>query len=251
MSDRLVATGAAPRAQERETAPPSGIPWLWAVLAVVGLAGFAILTALVAARIALPFDAPLRAVALRWSAWSDVWAAISDAANIPLIVIGVAIVAWLLWTGHRREAVLVIVTLALVTAGSEGVKQLVARPRPPGSTAVVPGVIYSYPSGHELESVTILGIVALLVWRSRRPRAARLAVALAVALFCAVVAVARVAIDAHYPSDVLAGLLGGFGVLATFAILTRPSGLESERRGSSTERSGERSDVAADPGQDV
>ena len=245
MSDRLVAAGAAPRVRERETTSPSGIPWLWAVLAVAGLAGFVILTALVDARVALPFDPPLRTIALQWTAWSTVWAVISEAANIPLVVIGVAIVAWLFWKGHRREAVLVIITLALVTAGSEGVKQLVARPRPPGSSTVVPGVIYSYPSGHELESVTILGIVALLAWRSSRPRVARLAVALAVAVFCVAVAVARVAINAHYPSDVLAGLLGGLGVLATFAILTRPSPSAPDDDGHRSGPSGERREAPA------
>ena len=245
MSDRLVAAGAAPRVHDRETAPPSGLPWLWALLAVLGLAGFAILTGLVAARVALPFDAPLRAIALQWTAWSTVWDVISQAANIPLVIIGVAIVAWLWWKGHRREAVLVIITLALVTAGSEGVKQLVHRPRPPGSTTVVPGVIYSYPSGHELESVTILGIVALLAWRSSRPRAARLALAIAVAVFCVAVAVARVAINAHYPSDVLAGLLGGIGVLATFAILTRPSPTGPEHDGPRSGPSPERREAPA------
>ncbi|HYM82591.1 MAG TPA: phosphatase PAP2 family protein [Candidatus Dormibacteraeota bacterium] len=223
MSERAYSAGLA-----RSTGGSSGtsvdvVPRLWGILAIVGLAGFAVVTWLVAARIDLPFDAPLRAFALQWTSWSTVWALISEAANIPLVVIGVAVVAWLLWKRRWREAVLVIVTLALVTAGSEAVKQLVARPRPPGSTTVVPGIIYSYPSGHELESVTILGIVALLVWRSRRPRAARLGVAIAVAVFCAAVAVARVAIDAHYPSDVLAGLLGGVGVLALFALLSRLS----------------------------
>lgn len=251
MSERIVSADSARPAREREERQASVIPWLWALLAVVGLAGFAILTALVGARITLPFDAPLRATALQWSAWSTVWAAISDAANIPLIVIGVAIVAWLLWKGHRREAVLVIVTLALVTAGSEGVKQLVARPRPPGSTAVVPGVIYSFPSGHELESVTILGIVALLAWRSQRPRAARLAVAIAVALFCAAVAVARVAIDAHYPSDVLAGLLGGIGVLATFAILTRPKEPDAQPGRSGRGRASEPGRATKAPAKDA
>jgi membrane-associated phospholipid phosphatase len=115
------------------------------------------------------------------------------------------------------------ITLGLVTAGSEGVKQLVHRPRPPDSQTVVPGVIYSYPSGHELEAIAILGIVALLVWRSGAPRVLRVAFAIAIALFCAAVAFARVAINAHWPSDVLGGVLGGVGVLALVALITRGS----------------------------
>jgi membrane-associated phospholipid phosphatase len=190
-------------------------------LAVAGFAGFAVLTVILWAHVLPFFDPPVRDAALQYRSWHDLWDLISNAANYPLIVIGVGLVAWLFWKGKRREAVLVIVTLALVTAGSEGVKQLVHRPRPPGSDTVVPGVVYSYPSGHELEAVTILGIVALLVWRSRATRAAAIGVAIAVALFCVAVAVARVAINAHWPSDVLAGLLGGIGVLALVTRLTR------------------------------
>lgn len=199
-------------------------PWAGAmvVIALVGFAGFAVLTWLVAARMPLPLDQQLLAQALRWQGLAGAWRLVSEASNLPLIAIGVALVAWLWWKHRRREAILVIVTLALVTVGSEAVKQLVARPRPPGSDTVVPGVIYSYPSGHELESVTLLGIVALLAWRSSLHVAVRAAIAAAVGVFVLLVAVARVAIDAHYPSDVLAGFLAGIAVLALFALLTRP-----------------------------
>jgi undecaprenyl-diphosphatase len=220
MSGRVVPTVPAVAAGSAETRR-DGTFRLQAATAIGGLAGFVVLTALLLARVMLPFDAPLRDAALQWSRWHDLWNLISNAANFPLIGIGVAIVLFLFLRHRRREAVLVIVTLALVTAGSEGVKQLVHRARPPNSDTVVPGVVYSFPSGHELEAVTILGIVALLVWRSRAPRPLRIAVAVAVAIFCALVAVARVAINAHYPSDVLAGLLGGVGVLALVALLTR------------------------------
>lgn len=203
--------------------------WLaWLVLAVIGLAGFAIVSVMVAGRGSLPFDQPMLDLARGWSAYSGLWTALSNAANVPLIVLGVGTVLGLFWKGRHREAILVIVVLAAVTAGSEAVKQLVARPRPPGSDTVVPGVIYSYPSGHVLELVTVLGIIAVLLWRSRLSRALRVAICVAVAVFTGLVAVARVAINAHYPSDVLAGLLGGIGVLALFILLTRPKPDERE-----------------------
>jgi undecaprenyl-diphosphatase len=71
-----------------------------------------------------------------------------------------------------------------------------------------------------LEATTIFGIIAILLWRSSQPLWLRAGFAIAVVLFIAAVAVARVAIDAHYPSDVLAGLLAGIGVLGLFAVLT-------------------------------
>ena len=191
------------------------------VLAVAGLVGFVILAVILYAQITPFFDPPIRDALLQYRGWHDLWNDISEAANFPMIGIAVAIVGYLWWRHRRREAVLVGVTLGLVTAGSEAVKELVHRPRPPESQTVVPGVIYSFPSGHELEAVCILGIVALLVWRSRAPRPVAVAVAILVAVFCAWVAVARIAIDAHWPSDVLAGFLGGIAVLAMVIRLTR------------------------------
>jgi membrane-associated phospholipid phosphatase len=190
-------------------------------LAIAGLAGFAVLTVVLYAHVTPFFDPPIRDALLRYQSWQVLWNDISQAANFPMIGIAVGLVLYLWWKHRRREAILVAITLALVTAGSEGVKELVHRPRPPDSQTVVPGVIYSYPSGHELEAVTILGILAVLVWRSRAPRPVAVAVAILVAVFCAWVGIARIAINAHWPSDVLAGLLGGIGVLALVIRLTR------------------------------
>jgi len=212
--------------RERTQAGPSAVWLAWLVIAIVGLVGFAAVSVMVAGRGSLPFDQTLLDTARSWSAYSVVWEGLSAAANIPLIVLGVGTVLGLFWKGRHREAILVIVVLAAVTAGSEGIKQLVARPRPPGSDTVVPGVIYSYPSGHVLESVTVLGIIAVLLWRSRLAAAIRVAFCVAVAVFVGLVAVARVAINAHYPSDVLAGLLGGIGVLALFILLSWPKPAE-------------------------
>lgn len=190
-------------------------------IAAVGIAGFAIMTWLVASGATIPFDAPLRDIALRWSAYNATWSLLSDAANLPLIAIGVGLVLWLLLKRRFREAIVVIAILVAVTAGSEAVKQLVHRPRPPSSDAHVLGVVYSYPSGHVLEALTILGTIAVLVWRSTLPTGVRAGVAIAVAVFVILVAIARVAINAHYPSDVLAGFLAGAAALAIFILLTR------------------------------
>jgi len=191
------------------------------LLVVAGLLGFAILAVVLYAQVTPFFDPPIRDALLQYRAWHGLWNDISEAANFPMIGIAVAIIGYLWWRHRRREAILVGVTIGLVTAGSEAVKELVHRPRPPESQTVVPGVIYSFPSGHELEAVCILGIVALLVWRSRAPRPVAVGVAILVAIFCAWVAIARIAINAHWPSDVLAGFLGGIAVLALVIRLTR------------------------------
>jgi membrane-associated phospholipid phosphatase len=221
MTDRQPGADAAYGVQAPAHPERTAETWVCLALAVLGLGGFALLAWTAAMQVAIPFDQSLLDLARSWSTFSVEWELLSNAANIPMIFVGVGLVLWLFWKGARREAVLVVVTLAVVTAGSEAVKQLVHRPRPPGSDAVVPGIIYSFPSGHVLEAVTILGIVAVLVWRSSRSLIVRAAVAVAISVFVALVAVARVAINAHYPSDVLAGFLAGIGVLAIFILLTR------------------------------
>jgi membrane-associated phospholipid phosphatase len=82
--------------------------------------------------------------------------------------------------------------------------------------------VYSYPSGHVLEALTILGIITIRGWRSSRPLAGRVAFTVVVIVWVIFVGLARMALNAHYPSDVLGGALGGIAALSLYAWLTRP-----------------------------
>jgi undecaprenyl-diphosphatase len=190
------------------------------LIALVCFAVFAALTWLIASKVVIPFDQSLFDSAQGLGQYMEAWRDLSTSANLPLIAIGVAIVLVLLLKRRWREAVLVIGVLAAVTVGSELVKQLVARPRPPGYDQSLLGVVYSYPSGHILEAVTIYGIIAVLIWRSSLPRLIRVGLPIVFTVIIALVAVARVAVGDHYPSDVLAGLVLGIGFVALFSWLT-------------------------------
>jgi undecaprenyl-diphosphatase len=196
----------------------------WPIVALIGAVGLAALTAALMAGVVFPFDRSLLDFARAWSGPSVTWEVVSQSANIPLIVLGVGFVAWLLWHRRYREAILVIGVLIAVTAGSEGVKQLTARQRPAGNGDGIPGVVYSYPSGHILECLTILGMIALHFWRTTRHR--RLAVLLVVlgSVEVVLVAIARVALQEHYPTDVLGGIFAAVAALGVYAWFSRPSG---------------------------
>ncbi len=192
----------------------------WVLMALVGLGAFVAATVFLLNGGVFGFDQPLLAAGQSWQGYATVWRVISESANIPLIVIGVGMVAVLFFTKHRREAVLVALVLIAVTAGSEGVKQLVARPRPSGTDPNIPGVVYSFPSGHVLEALTIFGIIAIRCVRSGWSTFAKALVVALVVLDVFLVGVARVALSAHYPSDVIASAFGGLGVLGLYGILT-------------------------------
>lgn len=194
----------------------------WLVIALVSLVGLALLTIALMARMVLPFDHALLDVAITWKSLDTVWNLFSELGNLPMIPTGFGFVAWLLYKKRRREALLVVLLFAAATAGSEALKAVVARERPLGSAPGIPGSVYSYPSGHALETVMILGMIALALWRRRRALWLRLAFVVLAAIFVGLVCIARAALDLHYPSDMLAGLLGGFAILGLYAWWTRP-----------------------------
>src|SRR5690242_7500655 len=181
----------------------------WLVMIIAGLGGFALMTVLMLQHVVWSYDQPILDQVRPWAGDGTIWRVISESANIPLIVIGVGMVLVLFATHHRREAILVAVVLIAVTAGSEAVKQIVARPRPEGTDPNIPGVVYSYPSGHVLEALTIFGIIASHVVRSRASRLIAALVVAAVLVDAVLVGLSRVVLNAHYPSDAVASFIGG------------------------------------------
>lgn len=108
--------------------------------------------------------------------------------------------------GRRRETVAVALSLGGAILIANAVKLLVSRPRPPVEhLQVVTG--QSFPSAHATQA----GAFWLsLVLAARSARYIRL-VAATSALLVAMVALSRVYLGVHYPSDVIAGVLLGSG----------------------------------------
>jgi membrane-associated phospholipid phosphatase len=75
--------------------------------------------------------------------------------------------------------------------------------------------------------------------------ALRAALVVLVALDVVLVAIARIALAEHYPTDVLAGFLGGIGALAVYGLLTRRDGWARQTGADSdeTRNSRQRSEV--------
>jgi membrane-associated phospholipid phosphatase len=128
------------------------------------------------------------------------------------IAIGVALViAAVLWLRCRTFAVVYPLTLVVGAVLNIGLKELVGRPRPPAPDTGVS--LASFPSGHTLQATLLFGLLPLAVWLlTQRAVAHRVAVLVSASAILAV-GVSRVLLGAHWPTDVIGGVLVGLALI--------------------------------------
>ena len=84
-------------------------------------------------------------------------------------------------------------------------KTLFARPRPEVFAHLTQVHSYSFPSGHSVAAISLYGFLAFVLWKDKKKWQAILA-----GTWVLLIALSRVYLGVHYPSDVLGGLaLGG------------------------------------------
>ena len=124
-------------------------------------------------------------------------------------ILALAILAALVNLGLRREAFRFTGVVAIAWLSEWLIKIAVARPRP----EIVPHLMQasgaSFPSGHSLNSAAIY-ISAALAFATLSPKPSRRMAVIGAALaLSALIAVSRVWLGVHYPTDAAAGWLGG------------------------------------------
>jgi membrane-associated phospholipid phosphatase len=134
----------------------------------------------------------------------------------------VAIIMFFVFGGwlEKKIAVIIGISILVLTFLVPIIKNLVERPRP-----LVPKVDfllatdkeYSFPSGHA--TIVSAGAAVVLVLFSRSAK--RLAISISLSVEAALVCISRVYVGAHYPLDVLGGILLGVGVSLIFVGLEK------------------------------
>lgn len=190
----------------------------WPIVGILCAIAFFVVAALVVRRGSLPFDEAFAAIVQGLAIPRALWQACSRAGGGILIVVGVLFVVVALLAHRPRLAVIVAATLIASTLFTDVVKDVVARPRPPGAALVLTSG-FSFPSGHTLNSTTTYGLLAVVAWRSGLPHAIRLTAAVVGVTLPILIGLSRIALDVHYPSDVLGGWLAGVAFVALAATL--------------------------------
>lgn len=130
----------------------------------------------------------------------------------------------LLFLKLRREATLLAFTVAGGWLANSAAKLMVGRSRP----EIVPHLMeaggHSFPSGHSFNAAVVF-IAMALAFAAISPRQSVRILTIATALvISALIAWSRVWLGVHWPSDVIAGWLGGAGwAFLASALLYRPA----------------------------
>jgi len=130
----------------------------------------------------------------------------------PNLAIGVGLIAVIVMWGRCRASALTLGALVAAALATDLVLKLVIdRPRP--ADPAVSTQLGSFPSGHVIHAVVIFGLVPLLLWMlTNRSLFLRLGFAV-FAVVVISVAVSRVRLGAHWPSDVIASFFIGVSLL--------------------------------------
>ncbi|WP_132263753.1 phosphatase PAP2 family protein [Novosphingobium sp. PhB57] len=134
-----------------------------------------------------------------------------------------AVVA-LFWLRCRREGVLLALTVISASLVNLGFKALFGRPRPEIVPHLTSAGGASFPSGHSFNAASSY-IAFALAFAALSPRASLRHTLIACAMILSLaIAWSRVWLGVHWPSDVMAGWLGGAGwAFLASALLYRPA----------------------------
>ncbi len=126
--------------------------------------------------------------------------------GIAAIALGAARPAW-----RARATFSVIVTL-IAWKTSDVLKNAFARPRPE-RWFLHHETTFSYSSGHAMFAVVVYGLWSYFIATSALPRPLRTVLASALALWAAAVIWSRLALGAHWATDLIGGVLLGVALL--------------------------------------
>lgn len=133
-------------------------------------------------------------------------------------VIFCALVVVLILKG-KKERILVISNLAIVTALNQILKQILQRPRPT-EYRIVDAAGYSFPSGHSMVSMAFYGYIIYLIYKKVKQPFLKWTGIVLLGILILAIGVSRIYLGVHYTSDVLAGFLISISYLIIFVNTT-------------------------------
>jgi membrane-associated phospholipid phosphatase len=141
----------------------------------------------------------------------------------------VAIVVAVRWPAWRERVIFALPTTLITWQVSDALKNVFRRPRP-DYWILIHEPSFAYSSGHAMFAVLVYWLWAWFVWNSDLPRGVRAVVTPLLVLWGCGVIWSRLALGAHYVTDLIGGVLLAVTALA-LAAATREALQRALRRG--------------------
>jgi len=132
---------------------------------------------------------------------------LAKAENIIIGVIVFGLILVLLKNWRFLNALIVSVTIGEIFVWI--IKNIIERPRPPLINSLVNESSYSFPSGHTFVAMAFYGLLSYFVIQSKKNKFIKIISIIFGFLTIILIAISRVYLGAHWPSDVLASLVVG------------------------------------------
>lgn len=126
---------------------------------------------------------------------------VTQTGNAGAILLVLALAGWFYWKQRKIDAISILGTFGGAVGINALLKLVFARPRPHLFPPLVVETDFSFPSGHVTAAVALYGFLAFLLWQNRHYIRAALS-----AGWIFVIAISRIYLGVHYPSDTLAAM---------------------------------------------
>ncbi len=145
-----------------------------------------------------------------------------------VIILGVITLGILLLKKYHTQAILFVVALAGTGILNQTLKFIFKRDRPDLNRLIDIGG-YSFPSGHTMIAFSLYTIIAYIIWRNLKNTWSRVGIMLLAVFMIVMIAVSRIYLGVHFPSDIVGGFLASSVFL--FVIITMYQRFQRQKPG--------------------
>lgn len=137
-----------------------------------------------------------------------------------IIIFAILLIVLFAMKKHLREAILFGFILSMTVVINDVLKKIIQRPRP-DTDPLISLQDYSFPSGHAMDSFVFYATLSFLVFHFTRSKKLALISTILSVILIFLIGISRIYLGVHYPTDVVAGYLGGLFWFSSVMIINR------------------------------
>lgn len=145
---------------------------------------------------------------------TEFWSSITIIGNT-VIILGISLLLAVFLYYHKKwkmEAYFILTSFVMMGIASTALKYVYQRPRP-SIEWLITTIGYSFPSWHTASTMMISGAVVIILHQRMKKSVAKLLLQVSLLVLAILVAISRIYLGVHYPTDIVGGWLLAFALL--------------------------------------